>query len=163
VLLLLLGVCVGCDHAAKQIARHALAPGTAVSLAGETVRFELALNPGAFLGLGAGAPAPLRGLLLLGAVPLALAAACVLLWRAGLPSRAARLGLALFAGGGVANWLDRLLHGGAVTDFVSLGLGPLRTGVFNLADACVLAGAALLLLARSRRAGPGSPPAGGRG
>ncbi len=40
---------------------------------------------------------------------------------------------ALIAGGEVANWLDRLVHGGTVIDFVSLGIGPIRTGIFNVA------------------------------
>ena len=62
----------------------------------------------------------------------------------------------IVCGGGLANWLDRLLHQGAVTDFVSLGVGPLRTGIFNLADVVVVGGVALLLL--SLRAGPGDPP-----
>jgi signal peptidase II len=153
VLLALLGVCVGCDHAAKQIAQRVLDPGAGLSLACETVRFELVQNHGAFLGLGAAAPAPLRRVLLLGLVPVALAAVCLLAWRAAVASRASLVGLALFAGGGAANWLDRVLHGGAVTDYVSIGLGPLRTGVCNLADAYVLIGGALLLLASRRRSG----------
>jgi len=98
----LLLVSVGCDHVAKQIAHGVLANSPGVSVAADTLRFELTSNPGAFLSLG--------------------------------------------AGGGLSNWLDRLLHGGAVTDFVSLGLGPLRTGVFNLADVFIVAGVALLLL-----------------
>ena len=61
------------------------------------------------------------------------------------------MGLGLVAGGGVANWIDRLVAG-AVTDFVSLGVGGLRTGIFNLADLSVLAGVAVLLLASRRHA-----------
>ncbi len=33
------------------------------------------------------------------------------------PARGAVVGLGLVAGGGFANWIDRLLHQGAVTDF----------------------------------------------
>jgi signal peptidase II len=54
--------------------------------------------------------------------------------------------LGLIAGGGLGNWLDRLLNAGAVTDFVSLGVGRLRTGIFNVADLAVVAGTVLLLL-----------------
>jgi signal peptidase II len=36
-----------------------------------------------------------------------------------------------------------------VTDFVSVGFGPLRTGIFNLADLAVIAG--ILWLLRSTR------------
>jgi signal peptidase II len=34
---------------------------------------------------------------------------------------------------------------GAVTDFVSLGLGALRTGIFNVADLAIVAGLLLFL------------------
>jgi signal peptidase II len=60
------------------------------------------------------------------------------------------MNLALLCGGGLANWLDRLLNGGAVTDFVSFGVGWLRTGIFNVADVAIMAGAALLLLPIAR-------------
>jgi signal peptidase II len=160
VLLAIAAACVGCDHAAKHVARSTLDVSGAVAFASETVRFELAQNPGVFLSFGAGAPAALRSFVLLGLVPVALALVCALAWRAGFSSGASLVGLALVAGGGAANWLDRLLHGGAVTDFVSLGLGPVRTGIFNLADVHILAGAALLLLAHARRREPGPRGAG---
>jgi signal peptidase II len=38
------------------------------------------------------------------------------------------------------------LYGGVVVDFVHIGFGRLRTGVFNLADVAIMAGAGLLLL-----------------
>jgi len=66
-------------------------------------------------------------------------------------------GLALVSGGGIGNWLDRVLHDGAVTDFVSIGLGSLRTGVFNLADLAVVAGVCLLLVSTGHA--PDEPPA----
>ena len=142
----LLLVPVGCDHVAKQIAHGALAGSPGVSLAADTLRFELTSNPGAFLSLGAGLPSGLRQLIFLGLVPFLLAILCVVALWSGLSSGWSLLGLAFVAGGGLSNWLDRLLHGGAVTDFVSLGLGSLRTGVFNLADVFIVAGVALLLL-----------------
>lgn len=55
-------------------------------------------------------------------------------------------GLGLIAGGAAGNLLDRLLLGGAV-DFVHIG--PLPT--FNLADVCIVTGAALLVTWRTRR------------
>ena len=51
----------------------------------------------------------------------------------------------LIVGGGVGNLIDRIARG-PVTDFLLLRLGPLHTGIFNLADACILAGGAWLLL-----------------
>jgi len=144
----LLLVPVGCDCVSKQVAAHVLADSPGVSFAADTLRFQLTSNPGAFLSLGAGLPSGWRHLILLGLVPLLLASICAVAWRSGLSSGRPLVGLAFVVGGGLANWLDRLQHGGAVTDFVSFGLGPFRTGVFNLADASIMAGVALLLLAR---------------
>ena len=53
-------------------------------------------------------------------------------------------GLALVAGGGIGNLIDRVINGGLVGDFVSVGFGSLRTGIFNGADVAVFAGAILL-------------------
>jgi signal peptidase II len=148
----LLLVPVGCDCVSKQIALDFLADSPGVSLAADTLRFQLASNPGAFLSLGAGLPSAWRHLILLGLVPFLLAAVCAVALRSGAASAWSLLGPALVAGGGLANWLDRIQHGGAVTDFVSVGLGPFRTGVFNLADASIVAGLALLLARRPRPA-----------
>ncbi len=145
IFLAVLLTCVGCDHVTKQIAQSVLAGSPGVSLAADTVRFELTSNPGAFLSLGAGLAPELRKLIFLGLVPGLLAIICVVALRSGISSGWSLLGLAFVAGGGLSNWIDRLLHEGAVTDFVSFGLGSLRTGVFNLADVCIVAGVALLL------------------
>jgi signal peptidase II len=152
-LLVVVGIlvaCVGCDHAAKQLATGAL-DAAAVSLVGDAVRFDLVHNTGAFLSLGEDLPRALRAPLLMGFVPLALAGFCLLALRSSLVGGWRLVGLGLVAGGGVGNWLDRVLHDGAVTDFVSLGLGSLRTGIFNLADLFIVAGVALLLLGRGSK------------
>jgi signal peptidase II len=142
--------CVGCDQATKRIAVSALAGSPGISLAADAVRFQLFTNPGGFLSLGAELPQVLRhGLFVLG-VPLLLAVICAGLVSGDAPRRRL-LGAALLAGGGLGNWLDRLLHAGAVTDFVSVGVGGLRSGVFNLADLAVGLGIALVLWSGGRR------------
>jgi signal peptidase II len=139
--------CVGCDHATKYAATALIEPARVISLASGALRFELAYNPGAFLGVGAELPAWVRTFLLGGLVPIGLLAvvAGVLRSAATTPSQLAALGL--IVGGGLGNWIDRILHDGNVTDFVSLGLGPLRTGIFNFADVAVMAGMLWLLIA----------------
>jgi signal peptidase II len=151
----LLVVCASCDHGSKRVAGSYLAGGASVSLLDDALRFELVHNHGAFLSTGARLPAPLRSALLLVLAPLGLAAVCALALRAGPASGACLVGLGLLAGGGLGNWLDRLVHAGAVTDFASLGVGGLRTGIFNFADVCIAAGVALLLAAQSRSRGIG--------
>jgi signal peptidase II len=136
---------VGCDHATKHAAREVLGSGAMHGFASGVVRFQLAYNDGGFLSLGARLEPALRDAFFLVAAPLGIVLLALGAFRSAARSRAALAGLALLCGGGFANWLDRLLHAGAVTDFVSLGVGALRTGIFNAADVAILAGAALLL------------------
>ena len=152
--ILVLVSCVGCDQATKNIARRSLA-SSSVSLLNDSVRFEYTENPGAFLGLGSKLPREARFLLLV-----IFASATLLLTLAFTVSVSARnldveqwVGLSLLAGGGVGNLIDRIFNDGAVIDFVRLGVGSLRTGVFNLADVAIVVGVILLLLgtARGRR------------
>jgi signal peptidase II len=46
----------------------------------------------------------------------------------------------LIVGGGVSNLIDRLRYGGYVVDFLNVGIGSLRTGIFNVADMAIMAG-----------------------
>ena len=57
------------------------------------------------------------------------------------------LALALIVAGGVGNLIDRMTSsGGVVIDFLNLGIGPVRTGVFNVADMAITGAFFLLLL-----------------
>ena len=147
---------VGCDQASKTIAHSTLAGSPAISLLGDTVRLELTTNPGAFLSLGAGLPEAARMILFQGLVPLTLLALCVLAARSG----ASALALGLIAGGGLGNWIDRISNSGAVTDFVSLGAGPFRTGIFNLADVFIVVGVLLTVLSMESNATRDEEPVG---
>ncbi len=161
--MLLFGVallaCLACDQATKQVASSALGASGPLSLAGDVVRLELAANPGAFLSLGAGLPPSVRWIVFVVLVPLALAVVAVTFLRSRQLGAYQVLGLALLAGGGLGNWLDRIFHSGVVIDFVSLGVGSLRTGVFNLADVAIIGGALLLALGPLRGEPSEEPPA----
>lgn len=97
-------------------------------------------NPGAFLSLGEHLPAGIRALLFDVAVAIGLTALGIYI------ARKPDVPLTLVFGGGVGNLIDRLRFGGRVTDFLYLHLGPLHTGVFNVADMAITAGAIWLLL-----------------
>jgi signal peptidase II len=49
----------------------------------------------------------------------------------------------VLAGGG-GNLIDRVAYGGVVVDFLNLGIGGLRTGIFNVADLQIVAGIVML-------------------
>lgn len=143
--LCLLLLCVGCDQAAKSVARRTLAGGAPVSLFDGVIRLEYAENPGAFLSLGAGLPPAARffGFALLAGL---MAAGALLLLLRGREWPASRLvGAALILAGGTGNLIDRFVNGGVVVDFVSVGFGPLRTGIFNVADLAITCGALWLV------------------
>ena len=45
----------------------------------------------------------------------------------------------MILGGGLSNLFDRIVHG-KVVDFMNVGIGDLRTGIFNVADMIILTG-----------------------
>ncbi len=138
-------ICVGCDQATKSLARSLLPEMQVYSFFGDTFRLQLAYNRGAFLSLGSTLPEHVRQWLLVVGVGLVLAA---ILFYA-LFSRSARsgvvLGIALVFAGGVSNLADRIVLEGFVVDFMNLGIGTLRTGIFNVADIAIMAGFFVLL------------------
>lgn len=149
---------VGADQYGKHLARELLREAGAVRLLGGLLVLRYAENPGAFLGLGS-TWHPLLRAAVFGILSLAVvAAAAVYLFRDGRLELARTSGLALVVGGGIGNLIDRVARGGYVTDFLNVGIGRLRTGIFNLADLFLMAGAALFLLA-ARPQGPQGPQA----
>jgi signal peptidase II len=146
--------CTGCDQAAKALARGALAFSPPVKLLGGAVRLEYTENPGAFLSLGANLPPMARFLVGVVFVAVSLAVLLVFTLRAAGLSLRQKAGLALILGGGLGNLIDRVVNHGQVIDFVSLGIGPLHTGIFNLADVAITAGVLLVLLSFQRRSEP---------
>lgn len=52
--------------------------------------------------------------------------------------------------GGASNLFDRATNDGAVVDFLNVGVGPVRTGIFNIADMAILLGALLFFVVSAR-------------
>jgi signal peptidase II len=135
--------CVGCDQITKEVARGHLSAGETHSFLHDTFRLIYAENPGAFLSLGDALPDYARSAIFIGgAAILCLAALWAALRKRDL-GRAEIVALSLIASGGVGNLIDRVANGGRVTDFLNLGIGSLRTGIFNVADMVLMAGVAL--------------------
>ncbi len=147
VLLAILSLCVGCDQMTKSIARDQLADQAApLSYLSDTFRLQYAENPGAFLGLGGNLPPQARWLLLVVVNSLvALGIGIFVLLQTSM-SPLKTLACALLLGGAIGNLIDRVRFDGLVIDFMNLGIGPLRTGIFNVADVAITIGAILLIL-----------------
>lgn len=140
---------IGCDRVTKRAATEWLAGEPARSFLAGSVRLVYAENRGGFLSLGATLAPAARTALFTTATGLFLAGLLLVALRARW-SLGRSIGVALLLGGGISNWIDRLLHG-RVVDFLNVGLGPLRTGIFNLADVAILAGLGVMLLYRAER------------
>jgi len=149
----LLICCVGCDQIAKQVVRSQLTLWESHSYLSDTVRLIYVENAGAFLGFGDSLSKSARTFVFRGAVGLIVLG---LLWAAAFARGIGRwqiIGLALLGAGGLGNLIDRVLYDGRVTDFLNLGLGSLRTGIFNIADVLEVTGVVLFVLAlRTQRA-----------
>jgi signal peptidase II len=122
-------------------------PGDSHSYLHDTIRLVLAQNPGAFLSIGENLPAAARSaLFIVGVGILTLSSLLAALFARGL-NRWQIAAFALIASGGLGNLTDRLTHQGGVTDFLNIGFGNLRTGIFNVADMVLMVGIAVLCFA----------------
>jgi signal peptidase II len=148
-LALVIATTIGCDRVTKDLAVDALAGTPPRSFLADTFRLAYVENTGGFLGLGASLPPAPRFFLFTLATGLMLLALVVFAIRSrgsGWPL----FGVTLFASGGASNWIDRAVHGGVV-DFMNVGIGPVRTGIFNVADVAIMLGAAIFMLGELRR------------
>jgi signal peptidase II len=134
----------GLDRVTKLLARHSLAGRDPVQVIPGVLQLNYTLNSGGAFSLGTGQP-----WLFFGASVAIAAAIVVLAFRVSAVPSAVGLGLVL--GGATGNLTDRLLHGpgvsGRVIDFIDFHVWP----VFNLADASIVIGAGVLILAGLRR------------
>lgn len=150
-ILIVLISCVGCDQATKSIAASYLSGAEIISFLGDTLRLQLSYNRGAFLSLGHSLPDVLRHsifsvgvcFLLIGALTF------ILLSKSGNFSLV--LAISLLVSGGIGNLIDRIMNNGSVVDFLNVGIGSLRTGIFNFADVAVMGGVTLLFFTTLRK------------
>lgn len=148
---LVITTCVGCDQATKFVAKEYLKPAAAISLAGDLLRLQYAENSGAFLGLGSSLPEHWRQLIF---TVFAGAFLLGLLFYVSLGRELAFnhvICVSLILGGGLSNLIDRIAYDGRVVDFLNVGMGSIRTGIFNVADMAIMAGAILMAIEGFRR------------
>ena len=146
-ILLLVLLNIGCDQQTKQIAKDSLEHvAGGYSYLNDMFRLIYAENHGAFLSTGSDWP-PIVHTLFLKIIPFALLAGMLIytLFSAKVNIRQA-MALSFIIGGGASNIIDRVFYGGGVVDFMNLGIGSLRTGIFNFADVSIMIGLFALLI-----------------
>lgn len=165
---------IGIDQATKVLAVQYIQNQPPMVYLGGLFRMEYAENSGAFLSLGAALPAEVRFWIFIVAVGGFLVGAAWVLFfdRKGTflngksknPSvnhpldRLTAFSLAIIVGGGIGNLIDRIMrpnHG--VIDFLNVGFGNLRTGIFNIADMAIMLGVILLAFKSFKGGGENTP------
>lgn len=134
------------------------------SVFGEYLRFTLALNKGMAFGLSFG---DWSRWILIAFTVITLGLIYHLYRQTPEPHRIQTVALALITGGALGNLVDRLTSARGVVDWIDVGIGTHRFWLFNVADAGVSIGGALLVLtlwtAPEHKANPepseSSPPA----
>lgn len=149
------------DQLAKAFFKQILTPGEVVSLFAGSLLVFPTYNHGAFLSLGAEMPDATRNIIFIYGVLAILAGLLGWLLRSSRLGRVEVIAIACILGGGLSNLFDRCVYDGRVFDFLNMGIGRFRTGVFNVADVGIMLGVALLLLSGVKRkpTSPGSAAA----
>ncbi|WP_339748641.1 signal peptidase II [uncultured Rubinisphaera sp.] len=132
------------DQISKIWARFLLLESPPISYLSDTFRLVYAENTGAFLSLGAEAPMYIRFAVMVGLNSVMLIGIGVYLFKARKISPLEQMAFALVLAGGLGNLLDRIFRQGIVIDFLNLGIGSVRTGIFNLADVMISVGILML-------------------
>lgn len=151
-LCLLLVATAGCDRVTKHLAVTSLADGSSHSFLADTVRLDYHENKGGFLSTGANW-APSTRTVVFQVANAAFLIGIMLMSMRFRWSRLAKVGLVMFIAGGLSNLIDRVAMG-SVIDFMNLGIGPIRTGIFNVADVAIMAGVILLIIDNRRGKNP---------
>lgn len=131
------------DQFAKFLAAKHLRGRPGYSFLWDTVRLEYAENSGAFLSLGANLDQSTRTLFFV--VGVLFIIGCCVFWLLRTPQTwMSVVALSLVISGGIGNLIDRISRG-SVIDFIYMGIGPVHTGVFNVADIAITGGVMAML------------------
>ena len=138
------------DLVTKAMFERAFYGQPTLHLLGDTVRVGFVLNTGVFLSLGHALSPAMRFWLFVVGVGAVLTTLLALTLKDQRFRTAEVAAVAAIVGGGIGNLVDRVQLG-AVRDFLNVGIGSLRTGIFNVADMAITCGALWLLLSSFRK------------
>lgn len=148
-ILLISSISIGLDQLSKWWASHYLTPGVMTSYLADLLRIGYVENTGAFLGLGSGLSDSAKFWIFVAAVGVILLALLVFMLKSKQQNVYSLVCLSCIFSGGLSNFYDRAMNNGAVIDFLNVGLGSVRTGIFNVADMAIMLGVIMLLFAKN--------------
>ncbi|WP_394748604.1 signal peptidase II [Spongiimicrobium salis] len=143
---------IGCDQISKDIVRKKVVSHDYIEILSDNFILTNVENTGAMLGFGQSL-SPILKIIFLQSLPILVL--LFLLYRILKKQNLDKWMVVAFAfviGGGIGNLIDRVAYG-SVTDFFQIKVGPLKTGIFNMADVSVTSGAILIfiLLLRNKK------------
>jgi len=133
------------DQITKILAREILAMKDSYYFFNHTLLIKYVENPGAFLSLGANLSETARFWIFSVSVTVFLAVTLYIVLFNKKLDQWSIVALAFISGGGLGNLLDRVTRS-SVTDFINLGIGDIRTGIFNFADMYITFGAIIFFI-----------------
>jgi len=131
---------VGCDQTTKRVAEQTLKGAPMRSMLNDTVRLQYVQNTGAFLGFGSHFSRHVKFWTFTALPILTLLGILLFAFFSRRLNKIQIILLMLIVSGGIGNLLDRVFLDGKVTDFLNMGIGPIRTGIFNIADVAIMFG-----------------------
>lgn len=139
-------VSIAIDQFTKYLATKYLMMHEPISWLNDFFVLTYSINHGAFLGLGNNLPETIRDLIFSGLVGIFLIGFSIYAWRDKTMNSLQHFSCGLVLSGGFSNLYDRITNNGGVVDFMNMGIGGLRTGIFNVADMAIMAGVILLVI-----------------
>ena len=136
---------IGCDQTTKIFASQYLPKEHMESYFFDLLRVGYTENIGAFLGLGNNLSDQTRFWVFVVVIGIFLTGLLCYLIANSKQSMHSLLALSLVFSGGISNFYDRVVNNGAVIDFLNVGVGTIRTGIFNVADIAIMVGVFILL------------------
>ena len=144
-IIVLLALSITLDQWTKVLVRHHLDYLRQYSWLHRHITLERTENTGAFLSLGDSLSGPLR-YILLNILPLiAVLFGLYYIFTRPNINTTTLIAIILIIAGGLGNLYDRVVFG-SVTDFMHINFGIFQTGVFNVADMCIMAGTFMIIL-----------------
>lgn len=135
---------IGCDQISKDIVRKKIVPSEYIQVIKDHFVLTNVENTGAMLGAGENLPQPLKIFFLQILPIIVLLILLFTILKENNLSKWLIIAFAFVIGGGIGNIFDRIAYG-SVTDFMHISLGPLKTGIFNMADISVTVGGIFIL------------------
>ena len=153
VIVFIISMNIGCDQSTKFLAKKYLNPSNYIQVIDDYFVLHYAENKGGFLSLFSALPKIVRVIILSIIPSIFLVLITYYVLRTKNMSLLYMLALCSIIGGGLSNIADRF-NNDYVIDFMNIGIGNIRSGVFNFADLSIMLGSFLVLLltfARSRK------------